>query len=112
MLMELDNADDRLNKTLEVLRNSIVDPAFNMHNPGDEDSNLVVKTRTLHDFVDDEGIENLKSRLRHSIDQVQVWMPPSSPLCCRCLGLVACSDPSWSVLCIHDLLTSNSRFIF
>lgn len=78
MLVELDNADDRLNKTLEVLRNSIVDPAFNMNNSGDGDSNLVVRTRTLHDFVDDEGIENLKSRLRHSIDQVQVWMAPSS----------------------------------
>lgn len=78
MLIELDNADDRLNKTLEVLRNSIVDPAFNMHSSGDEYSNLMVKTRTLHDFVDDAGIENLKSRLRHSIDQVQVWMAPPS----------------------------------
>lgn len=78
MLVELDSADDRLNKTLEVLRNSIVDPAFNMHSSGSEESNLVVRTRTLHDFVDDEGIENLKSRLRHSIDQVQVWMAPSS----------------------------------
>lgn len=72
MLMDLDHADDRLNRTLEALRNSIVDPAFNMPNPESEDPNLMTKTRTLHDFVDDEGIENLKSRLRHSIDQVQV----------------------------------------
>lgn len=77
MLTELDNADNRLNQTLEVLRNSIVDPAFNVSNLGSEDTTSMTKTRTLHDFVDDEGIENLKSRLRHSIDQVQVQDYPS-----------------------------------
>ncbi|KAH8153140.1 uncharacterized protein LAJ45_02727 [Morchella importuna] len=71
MLTGLDNADNRLNQTLEVLRNSIVDPAFSIPNPENEDPTSMTKARTLHDFVDDEGIENLKSRLRHSIDQVQ-----------------------------------------
>lgn len=71
MLTGLDNADNRLNQTLEVLRNSIVDPAFSMPNPEIEDPTSMTRARTLHDFVDDEGIENLKSRLRHSIDQVQ-----------------------------------------
>ncbi|KAL7276455.1 Autophagy-related protein 17 [Rhizina undulata] len=90
-LAELDNADNRLNQTLEVLRNSIVDPAFSppptpsvsASGPTasadggggsgvlESDEELKDPVRTLHDFVEDEGIENLKSKLRHSIDQVQ-----------------------------------------
>ncbi|KAF8251379.1 APG17-domain-containing protein [Wilcoxina mikolae CBS 423.85] len=94
-LNDLDTADLRLNQTLELLRNTTVDPAFvppganiepsqrgNNTNGivGNEERDIsvigdataaVVKVRTLHDFVEDEGIENLKSRLRHSIDYVQ-----------------------------------------
>lgn len=36
---------------------------------GDSESS---RNHTLHDFVEDEGIENLKSKLRHCIDCVQV----------------------------------------
>jgi hypothetical protein len=103
MLVELDDANDRLNKTLGILRNSIVDPAFSIPNPGSEDRALVEKARTLHDFVDDEGIENVKSRLRHLIDQVQVLAHPLSslvrpkpPFC----GLVCCA--------VNYLLIPNS----
>ncbi|KAG0137087.1 autophagy-related protein 17 [Tuber indicum] len=73
IVADLDNADARLNQTLGVLRKSVVDPAFNPPgNPEREESTpMATKPRTLHDFVDDEGIENLKSRLRHLIDQVQ-----------------------------------------
>jgi autophagy-related protein 17 len=104
-LIDLDNADTRLNQTLELLRNSIVDPAFTglepetqllleskrhhqqQHNngvgggeakdggsdyDGSESSTSTARMRTLHDFVEDEGIEDLKTRLRHSIDYVQV----------------------------------------
>jgi len=52
----------------------VVDPAFNPPSSpeGEESTPTTTRPRTLHDFVDDEGIENLKSRLRHLIDQVQV----------------------------------------
>ncbi|KAI5781224.1 autophagy-related protein 17 [Geopyxis carbonaria] len=89
-LNELDNADIRLNDTLELLRNSPVHPAFitdtetngamlengeeraKGRNEGSEDRDSESsRNRTLHDFVEDEGIENLKSKLRHCIDYVQ-----------------------------------------
>lgn len=72
ILADLDNADDKLNRNLELLRNSLVDPGFNTARNLDGDGSER-RLRTLHDFVDDAGIEDLKSRLRHSIDQVQVW---------------------------------------
>lgn len=118
-LTELDNADIRLNQTLNLLRNSEVDPAFQSPDAaqqGDanasaapsasapaaaseeraraatggagnypnsdtsEDTPAIARPRVLHDFVEDEGIENLKSRLRHSIDYVQVRpIPPHPP---------------------------------
>lgn len=54
------------------------------HAENDSDSSsgsttAAARARTLHDFVEDEGIENLKSRLRHSIDYVQVGPSFSSP---------------------------------
>ncbi|KAI5843236.1 autophagy protein Apg17-domain-containing protein [Tricharina praecox] len=120
-LTDLDNADIRLNQTLELLRNSVVDPAFTVsgssnaqaqaqpqqrkvkrrdreeteqeeqeeqeqdgdgdgdkkeqgesdYGGGSESSIATARMRTLHDFVEDGGIENLKTRLRHSIDYVQ-----------------------------------------
>ena len=79
-LTELDNADIRLNGTLELLRNSAVDPAFGSAT-GEKDAAV----RTLHDFVEDEGIENLRSKLRHSIDEVQVRFSPLP-----CLGIRWC----------------------
>jgi autophagy-related protein 17 len=97
-LIDLDNANTRLNQTLELLRNSIVDPAFNAPEPpsrrdGEEEakddggvgesgyadsesSTTTARPRTLHDFVEEEGIEDLKTRLRHSIDYVQVRLRP------------------------------------
>lgn len=102
-LNELDNADLRLNSTLELLRNSVVDAAFFETPPpppsqpddqlqqlqqypsesggtvrglpinsGEDTLGAGQRVRTLHDFVEDQGIENLKSKLRHSIDDVQV----------------------------------------
>ncbi|KAF8527819.1 autophagy-related protein 17 [Trichophaea hybrida] len=78
-LNDLDTADLQLNQTLELLRNTTVDPAFvppganerDISVVGDAAAAAVVKVRTLHDFIKDEEIENLKSRLRHSIDYVQ-----------------------------------------
>jgi len=47
---------------------------------GSESSIATARARTLHDFVEDGGIENLKTRLRHSIDYVQVGLsvPPAA----------------------------------
>jgi autophagy-related protein 17 len=61
-LRELDAADARLQRTLDILRSTTVDPGFR---PTDDDP------KTLHDFVDDQGVDNLKSSIRSSIDQVQ-----------------------------------------
>ena len=54
----------KLNDILSRLRQTEVDRAFQVAD--DEES------RTLHDFVDDEGVENLRSQLKNAIDQVQV----------------------------------------
>jgi len=108
-LNDLDTADLKLNQTLELLRNSVVDPAFtppeaevqpaqkgnntigiagneereravNESDTSDGSAAATPRVRTLHDFVEDEGIENLKSRLRHSIDYVQVSTSPKKPM--------------------------------
>jgi autophagy-related protein 17 len=94
-VLDLDNANTRLDQTLDLLRKSIVDPAFTAPEPlakskrqqdgedaqddgegesgyaDSESSTTTARPRTLHDFVEDEGIEDLKTRLRHSIDYVE-----------------------------------------
>ncbi|KAI9767978.1 MAG: autophagy protein 17 [Geoglossum simile] len=62
VLRELDAADARLQRTLDILRSTAVEPGFR---PTDDEP------KTLHDFVDDQGVDNLKSSIRSSIDQVQ-----------------------------------------
>ncbi|KAI9852746.1 MAG: autophagy protein 17 [Thelocarpon superellum] len=62
LLRELDAADARLQRTLNQLRETVVESAFR---PPDEDR------RTLFDFVDDEGVENVKAVVRTAIDQTQ-----------------------------------------
>jgi autophagy-related protein 17 len=62
MLRELDSADARLQHMLDVLRSTAVEPGFR---PADD------QPKTLHDFVDGQGVDNLKSSIRSSIDQIQ-----------------------------------------
>jgi autophagy-related protein 17 len=62
-LQSLDAADNRLKKTMEVLRSTLVDAAFR---PSNEEP------RSLLDFVDEAGVETTRSALRHCIDQSQV----------------------------------------
>lgn len=59
-LRNLDAANDRLNQSLGVLRETTVHSAFR---PGDEIS------KTLHDFVDETGVEGLHASLKSSIDR-------------------------------------------
>jgi hypothetical protein len=47
---------------LDVLRSTAVEPGFR---PADD------QPKTLHDFVDGQGVDNLKSSIRSSIDQIQ-----------------------------------------
>lgn len=59
-LKSLDAADARLRKTLGLLRETIVHSSFRPE--GEE-------TKSLHDFVDERGVEELNSTLKSSIDR-------------------------------------------
>ncbi|CAI7614223.1 unnamed protein product [Penicillium pancosmium] len=59
-LKNLDAADARLRDTLDLLRETIVHASFR---PKDEES------RTLHDFVDERGVEELHTAMKDSIDR-------------------------------------------
>lgn len=60
ILKSLDVADVRLRKTLDSLRETIVHASFR---PEGEDP------KSLHDFVDERGVEELHSALKSSIDR-------------------------------------------
>ncbi|KAJ5637739.1 hypothetical protein N7490_007618 [Penicillium lividum] len=59
-LTSLDAADARLRSTLDLLRETIVHASFR---PKEE------QTKTLHDFVDERGVEELHAALKSSIDR-------------------------------------------
>ncbi|KAK2752096.1 autophagy protein 17 [Onygenales sp. PD_40] len=58
-LKELDTVDAHLSETLDVLRHTTVEAAFR---PAGEEP------KSLYDFVDDRGVEDLQSLLKGSID--------------------------------------------
>ncbi|KAJ5432190.1 Autophagy-related protein 17 [Penicillium daleae] len=59
-LKSLDAADARLRATLDLLRNTIVHASFR---PKDEEP------KSLHDFVDERGVEELHAAMKSSIDR-------------------------------------------
>ncbi|KAJ5564373.1 hypothetical protein N7513_000615 [Penicillium frequentans] len=59
-LTSLDAADARLRSTLDLLRETIVHASFR---PTEE------QTKSLHDFVDERGVEELHAALKSSIDR-------------------------------------------
>ncbi|KAJ5467835.1 Autophagy-related protein 17 [Penicillium sp. IBT 31633x] len=59
-LKSLDVADARLRNTIDQLRGTVVHASFR---PGDEEQ------KTLHDFVDERGVEELHASLKASIDR-------------------------------------------
>ncbi|KAF3386386.1 Autophagy-related protein 17 [Penicillium rolfsii] len=59
-LKSLDAADARLQTTLDLLRNTIVHASFR---PKDEEP------KSLHDFVDERGVEELNAAMKSSIDR-------------------------------------------
>lgn len=60
-LKNLDAADARLRNTLDLLRKTSVHTSFR---PKDEES------KSLHDFVDERGVEELNTAMRDSIDRI------------------------------------------
>lgn len=60
VLKELDAADARLRTTLDMLRETMVHAAFRPE--GEE-------PKTLHDFVDERGVEELQTSLKAAIDR-------------------------------------------
>jgi autophagy-related protein 17 len=69
-IKELDSLDIELNEILSRLKNVSLDPGFDVVN-GVEGRQNPPRT-SLHDFVDEQGIEELKTQLRQAIDEVQV----------------------------------------
>lgn len=59
-LKSLDTADARLRNTLDLLRDTIVHSSFR---PKDEEP------KSLHDFVDERGVEELHAAMKSSIDR-------------------------------------------
>lgn len=62
--------DIELNEILARLKSMALDPGFDAVNVVELRQNLPRKS--LHDFVDEHGIEELKTQLRQAIDEVQV----------------------------------------
>jgi autophagy-related protein 17 len=62
VLKELDAADDRLKETLDTLRQTVVHPSFRPE--GEE-------PKSLHDFVDERGVEELETVLKGAIDRTK-----------------------------------------
>lgn len=62
--------DIELNEVLARLKSMVLDPGFDAVNGVELRQNPPRKS--LHDFVDEHGIEELKTQLRQAIDEVQV----------------------------------------
>ncbi|KAB8230956.1 autophagy protein 17 [Aspergillus alliaceus] len=60
VLKGLDAADARLRKTLDLLRDTVVHSSFRPEGEG---------SKSLHDFVDERGVEELHTTLKRSIDR-------------------------------------------
>ena len=69
-IKDLDSLDIDLNEILGRLKTVALDPGFDAVNSIELRQNLPRKS--LHDFVDEQGIEDLKAQLRQAIDEVQV----------------------------------------
>ena len=77
-IKELDTLDIELNEILGRLKSVALDPGFDAVN-APELRQLSPPRKSLHDFVDEQGIEQLKTQLRQAIDEVQV--PPPASKC-------------------------------
>jgi len=78
----LDSLDMELNEILGQLKSVALDPGFDAVNAVEVRQNPPRKS--LHDFVDELGIEELKAQLRQAIDEVQVPSPSHFPKAYTC----------------------------
>ena len=69
-IKDLDSLDIDLNEILGRLKTVPLDPGFDAVNA--VELRLNPPRKNLHDFVDEQGIEDLKAQLRQAIDEVQV----------------------------------------
>lgn len=69
-IKELDTLDIELNEILGRLKSVSLDPGFDAVNA--PELRQTPPRKSLHDFVDEQGIEKLKTQLRQAIDEVQV----------------------------------------
>jgi autophagy-related protein 17 len=75
VLKELDDAGKRLHQTVHRLESTKIEPGFraaNLRSRGASDESMSAETKeTLHDFVDNAPVEELKDNLKASINEVQ-----------------------------------------
>ena len=72
MLKDLDAAGKRLEDTLQALKDTKVEGGFQTSGLGhDEDNGLAEAKETLHDFLDDKPVEELKDGIKAAIDKIQ-----------------------------------------
>lgn len=69
VIKELDNTDARLLQCTDLLKQTQIEEAFNAYAELEDASGAAKKT--LHDFVDDKGVENIKEAMKVAIDNVQ-----------------------------------------
>lgn len=75
ILRELDDAGKRLEQTVHRLKDTKVESGFRSSGSKtsgrSEDGSTIETKETLHDFVDDGPVEELKDSLKASIDEIQ-----------------------------------------
>lgn len=69
VIKELDNTDARLLQCIGLLKQTRIEEAFGAYADLEDESGVAKKT--LHDFVDDKGVENIKEAMKVAIDNVQ-----------------------------------------
>lgn len=69
VIKELDNTDARLLQCIDLLKQTQIEEAFSPYAEPEDVS--VTPTKTLHDFVDDKGVETIKEAMKIAIDNVQ-----------------------------------------
>src|SRR5271170_4604534 len=71
-LKELEATDKRLQESIQTLRDTRVEEGFKAAAPEkDEDEEYAESKETLHDFVDDKPIEDLRDSVKTALDNVE-----------------------------------------
>ncbi|RMZ91518.1 hypothetical protein DV736_g1239, partial [Chaetothyriales sp. CBS 134916] len=68
---DLDGADKRLQECVDVLQHTKIEDAFRSHPPPTAAAAAVGAKKTLHDFVEEQPVEDVRAAMRAVIDSVQ-----------------------------------------